>query len=179
VLLTESQVLGLDDVSASPTASSVEAETSLLLEFTELWSRGLADTNKLWQLFDVCEMYMYRPDYFGAPVYRHADTLMTPVFSALDQLTAFVAASPTLGAESGADGFDWVRVSGAQLFGLPVRARYLWIDPGTPQATVVDLASRVSVPPLANGAPPVAVNLEIDADGNTRSGLPDIREDVH
>ena len=136
-----------------------EADGDLLVEFARLWSRGLADEQKLWRLFDLSEMYMFRPDYFGAPVFNVDGTLLTPVFSRLDLLTEFVTASP-LGPEHGADGFDWVRITGTQLFGLPVRARYLVIDPGQEHTALIDLASREDPPPLAGGAPPVAVNLE-------------------
>ncbi|WP_427868845.1 hypothetical protein [Leucobacter luti] len=142
----------------------LEADGDLLTELARLWGRGLADERKLWQLFDACEMFMYRPDYFGAPVFDVEGTLVTPVFSRVELLTEFVTASP-LGPEHGADGFDWVRITGAQLFGLPVRARYLAIDPGQEHTALIDLASREDPPPLAGGAAPVAVNLESTQDG--------------
>ncbi|QIK62550.1 hypothetical protein G7068_04505 [Leucobacter viscericola] len=156
--------------------AGTETERPLLVEFAELWSRGLADEEKLWQLFDVCEMYMYRPDYFGAPVFQNENVLMTPVFSTEDLLGEFVAASPALGVESGAEGFDWVRITGAQLFGLPIRARYLGIDLGLEHGVVLDLAARQDPPPLANNAPPFGINLEIGPDGNTLNAH--LREDV-
>ncbi len=142
----------------------------MLLEFAGLWSRGLADVGKLWQLFDVCEMHMLRPDYFGAPVFRTEAGLITPVFSTLELLTEFVAASPELGPESGAGDFDWVRLTGAKLFGLPVRARLLSIDPGSEHGVVVDLAARDDPRPLANGAPPLAIDLEMSRDGRVIGG---------
>ena len=144
-------------------------ERPLLLEFAELWSRGLADERKLWQLFDVCEMYLYRPDYFGAPIFKTAGRLVTPVFSSEELLTRFMMVSP-LGPDSGEDGFDWVRLSGAKLFGLPVRARHLVIDPEQEHFTMIDLASREDPPPLADGAPPFAINLQATPDGKVTGG---------
>lgn len=139
------------------------------MEFATLWGRGLADTSKLWQLFDVSEMYLFRPDYFGAPVFQTRGQLVTPVFSTVEKLTEFVEASAEAGPESGADGFDWVRLTGTKLFGLPVRARWLSIDPGSKHEVLVDLASREDSPPIANGAPPIAINLQINADGKITS----------
>lgn len=139
--------------------------TPLLIEFAVLWSRGFADEDKLWALFDRCEMYLPRPDYFGAPVFRTPAGLVTPVFSTLDQLTEFATASPELGPGSGAAGVDWVRLTGEKMFGLPVRARLLAIDPGTDHGTVIDLAARPNPPAWANGAPPFAINLELSPNG--------------
>ena len=149
------------------------AEVSLLAEFATLWSRGLADTGKLWRLFDQSEMFLYRPDYFGAPVFKVSERLVTPVFSTLDRLTAFVNESGELGTNSGADGFDWVCLTGEQFFGLPVRARTLAIDFGFEGAALVDLASRPDPTPLAGGAPPVAINLELGPDGTMLGGYRD------
>ncbi|WP_157002696.1 hypothetical protein [Agromyces laixinhei] len=148
----------------------------MLLEFAGLWSRGLADTRKLWQLFDVCEMHLYRPDYFGAPVFRTGAGLITPVFSTVERLTTFVTTTPELGPASGASGFDLVRLTGAQLFGLPVRARLLAIDPGSDHGLIVDLATRADPPRPANGAPPIAINLELSDDGKVIGGPSELPE---
>lgn len=149
---------------------SPSGETPVLLEFAEFWSRGLADARKLWSLFDLCEMYLHRPDYFGAPVFRSELGLITPVFSTLEQLTVLMASSPELGPGSGASDFDWVRLTGAQLFRLPVRARLLAIDPGSKHGVIVDLATRVDPPGPAHGAPPIAINLEMSDDGKIIGG---------
>ena len=150
---------------AAPAATSV-APAPLLVEFGDLWGRGLTDPQKLWELFDRCEMYMYRPEaYFGAPVFGIDRKLITPVFSSEQRLTEFIAALPDIGAGSGRAGFDWVAVSGAQLFSLPVRARWLAIDPVQPPLALVDLSGRDPQPPLAGGAPPAFINLEVGANG--------------
>ena len=143
----------------------------LLLEFAELWRRGLADERKLWQLFDVAEMYLQRPDYFGAPVFNTGALLVTPVFSSSERLARFVLESGQVDAASLDDVCDWVRLSGEKFFGLPVRARYLVIDPGSDVSTTVDLRAREGAPSLANGAPPIAIHLELQPDGSVGNGM--------
>ncbi|NYJ21050.1 hypothetical protein [Glaciibacter psychrotolerans] len=137
----------------------------------------MADVDKLWKIFDLCEMYLLQPDYFGAPVYRVNEQLVTPVFSSDALLTRFIEES-ALGPDRDTDGFDWMRLTGAKIFGLPVRARFLVIDPGSPHSATVDLASREDPPPLAGGAPPIAINLQIDEDGRTIGGPPQAFERV-
>ena len=146
------------------------SQTPLLTEFAELWRRGLADVRKLWQLFDACEMYLQRPDYFGAPIFNTGGQLVTPVFSSQKQLAVFMAETEQIDLENAEDSYEWVRLSGEKVFGLPVRARYLYIDPGTAFGTIVDLRSREHPPAIANGAPPIAINLELLPDGSIGGG---------
>ena len=111
---------------ASPAdAAASDPAPELLVEFAQLSSRGLVDPGMLWQLFDQCEMYLYRPDYYGAPVFGVSGRLVSPVFSTEVGLAEFMMDSAVLGPDSGADGYDWVRLTGEQFFQLPVRARYL------------------------------------------------------
>lgn len=145
----------------------------LLAEFAELWGRGLADVGALWSLFDRCELYMNRPEYFGAPVFDTGGTLVSPVFSTPERLAQFMTESGQIDLDDDEDGYDWVRLTGVKFFGLPVRARYLSIDPGTDAGVLVDLGSRDSPPPIANGAPPIAINLEFLPDGGIGGGLTD------
>ena len=153
-------------------ASTDPDEVSLLLEFAALWRRGLADERKLWQLFDVAEMYLQRPDYFGAPVLNTGNDVVSPVFSSQERLGLFLAETGLIDIENPDDGYDWARLTGSKFFGLPVRARHLLIDPGTENETSVDLSLRSDPPPLANNAPTFAVNLELQADGSIVGGLP-------
>ena len=153
-------------------------ERPLLVEFAELWNRGLADERKLWELFDVSEMYLYKPDYFGAQIFEARGQLFSPVFSSLELLTEFVHSTP-FGPDGGHDGFSWVRIRGAAFLGLPVRARLLVIDPGQEHAVTVDLASRADAPPLTGELPPVAIHVHVTADGAIKTGLPDdINDDL-
>jgi hypothetical protein len=71
------------------------------------------------------------------------------------------------------EGFDWVRVTGAGLFALPVRARLLVVDPSEEPTVVIDLGARVPHPVPRNGAPTIAINLQRDAEGNVSGGLPE------
>lgn len=151
---------------ASPATAAVsEPSLGLLVEFGKLWSRGLVDPGRLWQLFDRCEMYLFRPDYYGAPVFGVSGRLVTPVFSTEVSLAQFMMDSASLGPESGADGYDWVRLTGEQFFGLPVRARYLAIDPGTVREVTVDLSERADVAHFATDGRPLLVDLDLAADG--------------
>lgn len=162
------------DPSAAEAASWSRTDAGgrpLLVEFAELWHRGLADDERLWQLFDISEMYLHRPDYFGAPVFNVGGQLVSPVFSTRELLAKFMIDTGQLDAEAIDAGFDWIRLPGRKFFGLPVRARYLFIDPGSEINAVVDLRSRTEPPELANGAPPVAINLEVAADGALVSGV--------
>ena len=147
-----------------------EDSPPLLTEFAVLWNRGLADEAKLWRLFDLCELFLQRPPHFGAPVFRTEDQLVTPAFSSQEALAEFVVSTGQLDLDDPDDGYDWVRVTGAELFELPVRARRLFIDPGSETGVVVDLRSRENPPPLAGGAPPAAINLELLPDGGLASG---------
>lgn len=140
-------------------------EPPLLVEFARLWRRGLADEAKLWELFDLSELYLQRPEYFGAPLFKAEGQLVTPVFSTLDRLTEFVRLQPALGPASGALGFDWARMSGRRLLELPVRARLLLIDPGHSHAAEVDLAQRRDPSELAGRSISIAVDLELADDG--------------
>ena len=162
---------GSDPVSAStPSTTDTASERPLLVEFAELWNRGLADERKLWELFDVSEMYLVKPDYFGAQIFNVEGQYFSPVCSSLELLTEFVRSTP-FGPENGQEGFDWVRMRGTAFLGLPVRARFLVIDPGTEHSVIIDLASRADGPPLAGDLPPVAINVHVDADGVVRAGL--------
>lgn len=67
-----------------------EVERPLLVKFADLWSRELADAGKLWQLFDLSEMYLHRPDHFGAPLFTVTSQLVSPVFSSQDTLARFM-----------------------------------------------------------------------------------------
>ncbi|PPH25322.1 hypothetical protein [Rathayibacter toxicus] len=146
------------------------SERPLLTEFAELWGRGLADEEKLWQLFDLSEMYLHRPGYFGAPVFNTGGQLVTPVFSTPERLAFFMAQTGQIDLQNVDDGYDWVRVTGVTFFGLPIRARYLSIDPGTEGGVLVDLRSRSVPPQIANDAPPIAINLELLPDGTISGG---------
>jgi hypothetical protein len=151
---------------ASPADGAVTDPTAeLLVEFGQLWTRGLVDPGKLWQLFDRCEMYLFRPDYYGAPVFGVSGRFVTPVFSTEVGLAEFMMTSAVLGPDSGADGYDWVRLTGEQFFQLPVRARYLAIDPGSDHEVTVDLAERTDAPALAADGRPLLVNLDLSPDG--------------
>ncbi|MGO2141752.1 MAG: hypothetical protein ACTH30_15240 [Leucobacter sp.] len=168
-----------DDVNPSELdgegADTLKSEpTQLLAEFVQLWNRGLASVEKLWQLFDICEMYLQRPEYFGAPIFNVGGQLITPVFSSQERLAAFIAETGQIDLDDPRDSYDWVRLSGAKVFGLPVRARYLCIDPGSGQETVVDLRSRENPPSIAHGAPPLAINLELLPDGTVGGGPTDL-----
>ncbi|MFF1573229.1 hypothetical protein ACFVWR_10810 [Leifsonia sp. NPDC058292] len=136
------------------------------MEFARLWSRGLAGPDKLWQLFDLSELYLQPPGYFGAPVFTVNRRLVTPIFSSQANLARFMVDTGQVDATDASDGYDWVRLTGRKLFGLPVRARYAAIDPSTEHGALVDLRARQSHPPLAHGAPPVAINLELLPDGS-------------
>lgn len=154
-----------------PNASAgVEPSSSLLVEFAGLWNRGLTEPQRLWQLFDVCEMYLQRPGYFGAPVFNTGKQVVSPVFSTQERLARFVWETGQLDENNSESGYDWACLSGAQVFGLPVRARYLCIDPESEHAALVDLGMRENPPALANGAPPVAINLELHTDGAILGG---------
>ena len=152
-------------------------ERPLLVEFAELWNRGLADERKLWELFDVSEMYLYKPDYFGAPVFTFDGQLVSPVFSTPQRLAEFLVDSETLHSGNVEGGYDWVLLTGAGLFGLPLRARWLMIDPGARHQASVDLADRADPPALADGAPPFAIDLELGADGMITSRA--LKESLH
>lgn len=147
-----------------------ENSPPLLTEFAVLWNRGLTDEAKLWHLFDLCELFLQRPRYFGAPVFRVEDQLVTPAFSSQESLAEFVVSTGQLDLNDPDDGYDWVRMSGAELFELPVRARRLFVDPGSETGAVIDLRAREGAPPLAGGAPPAAINLELLPDGTLTSG---------
>ncbi|MFF1573796.1 hypothetical protein ACFVWR_13695 [Leifsonia sp. NPDC058292] len=126
----------------------------------------MTDPDKLWQLFDLSELYLNRPGYFGAPVFTVNRRLVSPVFSCQENLARFMVDTGQVDAADTSDGYDWVRLTGEKLFGLPVRARYAAIDPGTDHGVLVDLSARQSPPPLAHGAPPIAINLELLPDGS-------------
>lgn len=145
------------------------SEEAFLVEVARMFARGNVERSKLWTLFDTAELYMEKPEYLGAPVLDTGASLVTPVFSSLDRLTAFVSAR----SDADAEGFDWVRVTGAGLFALPVRARLLAIDPSEQPTVVIDLGARVPHPLPRNGAPTLAINLQRDADGNVSGGLPE------
>ena len=140
----------------------------LLVGFGRLWSRGLVDPGMLWQVFDRCEMYLFRPDYYGAPVFGVSGRLVSPVFSSEVGLAEFMMTSTVLGPDSGADGYDWVCLTGEQFFQLPVRARYLTIDPGSAEEVTVDLSERVDAPVWDKEGRPLLVNLDLSPDGRVR-----------
>ncbi|MGN7966103.1 hypothetical protein ACTJKK_08515 [Microbacterium sp. 22179] len=148
--------------------SESASEAAFLVEVAEMFARGNVDGSKLWTLFDTAEMYFEKPDYLGAPILDSGANLVTPVFSSLDRLTAFVQE------RSGADveAFDWVRVTGAGLFALPIRARLLAIDPSAEPTVIIDLAARLPHPSPRNGAPTLAINLERDGQGVISGGMP-------
>ncbi|AAT89954.1 hypothetical protein ATY41_03305 [Leifsonia xyli subsp. xyli] len=156
--------MSLLEASPADTTSSDPA-TELLIEFGQLWTRGLADPGKLWQLFDRCEMYLFRPDCYGVPVFGVSGRFVTPVFSTEVGLAEFMMNSAVLGPASGADGYDWVCLTGEQFFQLPVRARYLAIDPGSEREVTVDLAERTDAPAYAADGRPLLVNLDMSPDG--------------
>ena len=169
---------GSEPVNASTISGPDTApERPLLVEFAELWNRGLADERKLWELFDVSEMYLYKPDYFGAPVFTFEGQLVSPVFSTQQRLAEFLVDSETLHSGNVEGGYDWVLLTGAGLFGLPLRARWLMIDPGAGHQASVDLSSRADSPSLADGAPPFAIDLELGADGMITSRA--LKESLH
>lgn len=147
-------------------AAEDDGPAALFGEFAELWSRGLADEAKLWKLFDVCEMYMQRPNYYGAPVFLVSDQYVTPVFTSEARLAEFMVASGIIDPEDSNLAYDWVRVTGAHFFSLPVRARHLVIDPSGTDGVVVDLASRDNPPPIPDGMIHAMVNLEYQPDNS-------------
>jgi hypothetical protein len=144
------------------------SEAAFLVEVAEMFARGNVDASTLWMLFDTAEMYMEKPNYLGAPILDTGASLMTPAFSSLDLLTAFVRER----SDVDVDGFDWVRVTGAGLFALPIRARLLAVNPSEEATVVIDLAARVPHPLPRNSAPTLAVNLERDAEGKISGGVP-------
>ena len=169
---------GSDPVNTStPSTTDTAPVRPLLVEFAELWKRGRADERKLWQLFDLSEMYLYKPDYFGAPIFTFEGQLVSPAFSTQQRLAEFLVESETLHPGNVEDGYDWVLLTGVQLFALPLRARWLMIDPGAGHQASVDLSSRADSPSLADGAPPFAIDLELGADGMITSRA--LKESLH
>lgn len=141
-----------------------QAEVSQLAQFGKLWVRGLADVGRIWSVFDASELYIERREYFGAPLAPYRGVLVSPMFSAVRGLEEFCLQH---GKHPGANGpvGEWVRLRGSDFMTLPIRARYLAIDPGTPDEALVDLADRPGTTVLARTATPVLVDLELDPDG--------------
>ena len=159
----------LESLHAEDTCSAQVA--AFLVEFGQLWSRGLVDPGRLWDLFDISEMFMCRPGYFGAPLFGVSGRLVSPVFSTEIGLAEFMMGSAAVGPESGADGYDWVCLTGAQFFQLPVRARYLAIDPGSSHEATVDLSQRADIAVRAGDGWPLLVDLDLAWDGGVDAFL--------
>ena len=166
--MSRPEASGSEPVNASTISGPDTAtERPLLVEFAELWNRGLAEPDKLWHLFDLCEMYMFKPaEYYGAPVFGINEQLVTPVFSTEQNLTSFMAGLPDPGVLRESEGFDWVLLTGTEFFRLPVRARWLAIDPSGSSDALIDLAAREPQPALAGNTPAMFTNLEMNANGD-------------
>lgn len=158
----------------------LRSASPLLVEFGKLWVRGHADADRVWSLFEASELYIERPEYFGAPMVPYRGALVSPVFSTRTRLAECCArpgaraGSPAESpsglrtespAGSPAPAGEWVLLRGADFLALPIRARYLVIDPGTRDEAVVDLTDRPGTTALLHGAPSALIDLEIGADG--------------
>ncbi len=131
-----------------------------------MFARGNVEGHTLWALFDTAEMYLQKPGYLGAPILDTGRILVTPVFSTLELLMRFSFARRS----EHDTALEWVRLTGAGIFALPTRARFLAIDPGSQSTVIIDLGSRVPRPLSANRTPPFGIDLQRNADGTISSG---------
>lgn len=130
-----------------------------VVELCRLARGGALDLHEVWRRLGALRVFTVRPEYYGLPIIERADgELAAPVFSSLPRLGAAVGECA------------WVCLSGGQLLDLPLRPRWLVIDPGSEHEVMLRLPFHLPAEgaesPADPSARPYVVDIHRDARGH-------------